>query len=101
MARHVMVYQQAARREPWEQDPEAWKRGGEPREEGAAKPGWLARRREARAEQMAREQAERDRALDAEVDVVLQRVSEVGMSGLTEGEKAVLQRASERRRGAG
>ena len=103
MARHVMVYQQGVRREAWEQDPDAWKRGGGSNEEdrAAAGPGWLARRRQARAEQKAREQAERDRALDAEVDAVLQRVSELGMSGLTDKEKAVLQRASERRRGAG
>ena len=40
-------------------------------------------------------------AFDREVDQILERVHQVGMSGLTEREKAVLKRASQRRRGAG
>ena len=99
-ARHVLVYQQAQRRDPWEQDPDAWKRGGAATADDP-KPGWFARRRQARAEQKAQQRAAADRALDAQVDAVLTRVSEVGMSGLTDKEKAVLKRASERHRGAG
>ena len=101
MARHALVYQQGARREPWEQDPDAWKRGAASHRASDGQPGWLARRRKARAEQRAAEQALRDRDLDQQVDAVLERVSEVGVSGLTAAEKTVLKRASERRRGAG
>ena len=101
MARHALVYQQSVRREPWEQDPDAWKRGAASAAVDEPRPGWLARRRQARAEQKAAAQERRDRELDHQVDAVLERVSEVGMSGLTADEKAVLKRASERRRGAG
>ncbi|MCK5941912.1 MAG: M50 family metallopeptidase, partial [Planctomycetes bacterium] len=95
-ARHVLVYQQSVRREPWEQDPDAWKRGGVT-QDSTRRPGWLARRREARAEK----QRQQDAALDKQVDAVLERVSEVGMTGLTDDEKRILKRASDRRRGAG
>lgn len=101
-ARHILVYQQGVQREPWEQDPDAWKHGGSATAaDQDRQPGWLARRRQARAEQKAQAQHEQERALDAQVDAILERVSEVGMSGLTDKEKAILKKASERRRGAG
>ncbi|MFN3241038.1 MAG: M50 family metallopeptidase [Planctomycetota bacterium] len=100
-ARHVLVYQHVMRQDPWEQDPDAWKRGAATSGAEPRQPGWFARRREARAKQQARARAEHDRALDAQVDAVLERVSEVGMSGLSDKEKAILKKASDRRRGAG
>jgi len=98
-ARHVLVYQQSVRRDPWEQDPDAWKRGGTEQAAENRQPGWFARRRQARAEQKARTRAEQDRALDAQVDAVLERLSQVGMTGLTDQEKAILKKASDRHRG--
>ena len=98
MARHMLVYQQSVRREPWEQDPDAWKHGGAAQGEDAQQPGWFAKRRQAKAERRARQQAERERDLNTEVDKVLERVSQVGMSGLTDAEKAVLKKASARHR---
>lgn len=100
MARHVPVYQRVRLR-PWELDADAWKRGGaaDPR---ARRPGWFARWRHARAARRARIAAERDAALDREVDAILERVHRVGMAGLSGREKAILKRASQRhRRGVG
>jgi len=114
-ARHVLVYGDGAadHREPWQSDPDAWRRGEspfgvEPRAElrdGARRagrrrgPGLFARllRRPERAARARREQAE----LDAEVDRVLERVQQVGMAGLSAKERKVLDRASRQRRGAG
>jgi Zn-dependent protease len=98
MARHVLVYQQHARHMPWETDGDAWKRGGDPQER---RPGAFARWRAARAQRKAHERATRDAALDREVDTILERVHEVGMSGLSDREKAVLRKASARRRDTG
>jgi Zn-dependent protease len=95
-ARYVPVYQQPLH-DPWQTDPEAWKRGTGARRQ----PGWFARWRRARAERRAARQAAEQQALDREVDRILDRVHQVGMTGLSEGEKALLQRASQRRRGAG
>lgn len=85
---------------PWQADPEAWRggtaRGGsEARQEGE---GRRARRRRERAQREAERRRREDVALDAELDRVLARVSEVGMSGLTASERSLLERASERRR---
>ncbi|MFO1077801.1 MAG: site-2 protease family protein [Planctomycetota bacterium] len=95
VARHALIYQ-GVQRHPWEGDPDAWKRGAAagPPPRG---PGLFARWRERRRAQ----QAERDRALDAEVDSILGRLHEVGMQGLSTREKATLKRAADRRRGAG
>ena len=98
MARHMLVYQQSVRRDPWEQDPDAWKHGASDQGDGGQQPGWFSKRRRAKAERKAQEQAESERALNAQVDAVLERVSEVGMSGLTDEEKAVLKKASARHR---
>jgi hypothetical protein len=99
LARHVLVYQQAMQ-DPWATDPDAWKRG-----EGPLAPPrrghFFARWRRARAERKAQRAAAAAAAFDREVDQILERVHQVGMSGLTDREKAVLKRASQRRRGAG
>jgi Zn-dependent protease len=98
VAQHVPIYQQHARRMPWEVDGDAWKRGGDPRE---PRPGRVARWLAARAQKRAQAKATRDAALDREVDSILERVHQVGMSGLTDREKAVLRKASARRRDTG
>lgn len=97
LARHVLIYQQH-RRDPWEMDADAWKIGGNPQER---RPSWFARWRRRRSEQKARERAAAAAAFDLEVDTILGRVREVGMSGLTDREKAVLKRASKLRRNTG
>jgi Zn-dependent protease len=100
MARHVLVYQQQ-QREPWAMDGDAWKLGADVREERVRGPGRLARWRAARVAKRAAAKASRDAAFEREVDAILERVHQVGMTGLSEREKAVLRRASQRRRGAG
>lgn len=101
MARHVLVYEQA-QRDPWAMDPDAWKRGAGPLADARQRqPGWFTRWRSERAERRAEIRADKERELDREVDAALERVHQVGMSGLNDREKAVLQRASRRRRGVG
>jgi Zn-dependent protease len=67
-------------RQPWEEDPDAWKRGAAPEERGpsASPPA--------------------DAASAAELDRLLDRVRAVGLAGLTEREREALKRASEARR---
>lgn len=105
MAKHVLIYQQGTARQPWEADPDAWKHGGArqstKQSTNESSPGWLARRRAARAERIRASKAEELRRLDAEVDAILEKVSEVGMTGLTDKEKTTLKRASEQRRRTG
>ena len=92
-------YQHGERLEAWQTDPEAWK-------SGVDDDAWKqtdaesarARKRAEKDAAAARKAAESDAALDAEVDRILARVSEVGMDGLTRAEKATLERASKRRR---
>lgn len=94
-ARHTQIYG-GVQRHPWEGDPDAWKRGahgGPPVRRSGPIARWRARRQE--------QQAERDRALDVEVDEILGRLHQVGMQGLSARDKALLKRASNRRRGAG
>lgn len=101
-ARNYPVYGRAARLGGYEADPDAWRSGAspfhaadEPREK---QPGPLARWQSRRAAAQAERALRRDTELEREVDRVLARVHEVGMNGLTEQERAVLRRASERRR---
>ena len=85
-------------REAWQPDPDAWRQAGGGAPGGGGEPGRLARRkakREAAAREKRRQEAER---LDAEMDRVLARVSEVGMSGLTAAERKVLERSAKARR---
>jgi hypothetical protein len=87
-------YQQGEALAPWQSDPEAWKSGDSAeawKEAGEEGPSARARRKQEKA-------AAEDAALEAEVDRILARVSEVGMEGLTRGERATLERASRRRR---
>lgn len=103
MARHALVYQTHThfRREPWESDPDAWKRGGAA-ERKEQRPGWFTRWRRRRAARRAERTALRNAEIDREVDEVLDRVHRVGMAALTKREKSVLHRAAQRRRrGAG
>jgi Zn-dependent protease len=82
--------------QPWQTDPEAWKHTGGAQEPRG--PGRLARRRARRAAARREREARRARDLDAQLDRVLARVSEVGLQGLTASEKAILQKASQRGR---
>ena len=101
-ARYAHVYHEA-RRDPWAMDPDAWKRGAGPLADPRRKrePGRLRRWLQARDQRKAQQAAMKQAALDREVDAVLDRVNEVGMTGLTDAERAVLKRASQRRRGVG
>ncbi len=99
VAQHVLIYQPRVRH-LWEPDPDAWKRGGTTTK-GPPGPGWFTRWRRARAERQAANAAAADAALDREVDAVLERVHQVGMAGLDDRERAILKKASQRRRGAG
>jgi Zn-dependent protease len=117
-ARHVLVYGDGAvdHREPWQSDPDAWRRGESPfgvesrsgattaapttgRRRGSRFSRLFARlfRRPERAARAQRQRAE----LDAEVDRVLERVQQIGMAGLSAKDRKVLERASRQRRGAG
>jgi len=84
----------------WQSDPEAWKAGGETSGEGDAeqRPGFLARHRAKQGERRQAQAEQADEALDAEVDRMLARVSEVGMDGLSAAERKILEKASKRRR---
>lgn len=98
-ARYVLIYQQQ-RRDPWETDGEAWKHGGGV-QRTQRRPGAFTRWRQARAQRKAAATAAAEAQFEQDVDAALERVSQVGMTGLTERERQVLQRASQRRRGAG
>jgi Zn-dependent protease len=83
-------------REPWEGDPDAWKRGvglGEPEEEEPLRRRWFRRRRG-----RAPGDEGRDAPTSAEVDRLLERVSQVGLAGLTPAERAALLKASAARK---
>lgn len=101
VARHDLIYQNAGARAPWESDPDAWRHGAEIEDEKPARPALFARLREERAARRARASAEEDARLDREVDAILVRLREVGLAGLSAQERATLDRASRRRRGAG
>jgi len=99
MAQHVLIYQ-PQRRDPWETDGDAWKHGAAPLRSERG-PGAFTRWRQARVQQKAAAAAAAEAQFERDVDAALERVSQVGMTGLTERERLVLQRASQRRRGAG
>lgn len=109
-ARQVLVYgdSHGESREVWQSDPDAWKTGQSIfRDAGSREParrpraGWLARWRARRAEASAAKRRAADQAFERELDQVLARLHEVGMGQLSAQERKVLQRAAERRRGAG
>jgi len=101
-ARTHSVYGGVARGRGFEPHHEAWRSGndtsGTVEDVHEKKPGPLARWRSRRAADQAERALRRANELEQEVDRVLARVHEVGMSGLTDQERAVLRRASERRR---
>lgn len=102
-ARVRPVYGGVHRRAGLDSDADAWRQGappfGEPDDVAVRRPGpvarWRARREAARATREAQQQVD----LERDVDRVLARLHEVGMHGLSDEERAVLRRASERRRG--
>jgi Zn-dependent protease len=102
LARHTPgPYFEGDRSEPWSADADAWKRGAsELQEERRARRGVFARWRERRRARAAERERTEALVLEVEVDRILAKVSEVGMSGLTPAERATLKRASEvQRRG--
>jgi len=103
VARHALIYDESQRRELWETDPDAWKHASTAiaRDLTHARPGFLARLRASRAERRAAAARAADDALHREVDEILERVHKVGMTGLSNREKAVLKQAANRRRGTG
>jgi Zn-dependent protease len=100
VAKHAYIYGHTAR-QPWESDPDAWKRGAGPVAEPKRGGGAIRRWWHARREKRAAVRAARDRDLERQVDQILDRVHKVGMTGLSGRERAVLKRASQRRRGTG
>lgn len=87
-------YDATAQLEAWQTDPDAWKRDGKP----TGDPGYFERRREDKEQRRRERQREEAAALELEVDRILEKVSDVGMAGLTEKEKRTLMRASEERK---
>ena len=81
--------------QPWQTDADAWKQGADDAAESVRKSEKRAERDAKRRER----EAEAERAFSAEVDRVLDRVNEVGMSGLSAKERKILDKASKRRRG--
>lgn len=73
-------------REPWEEDPDAWKHGTTWDEPAP------------RTRSKGRRHPEREAPGQDELDRLLDRVKEVGLAGLSEAERAALLRASEARR---
>ncbi|MDJ0973405.1 MAG: site-2 protease family protein [Planctomycetota bacterium] len=88
-------YDATAQLDPWQSDPDAWKRGSSFE---AEEPGFFQRRKEAREQRKREREYEERESLEQEVDRILAKVSEVGMGGLTEKEKRTLMRASEERK---
>jgi Zn-dependent protease len=83
-------------REPWESDPDAWRRGAS--DVLDSRPGFW-RRLKAKWSRSERPVGRFETAPDdAELDRLLAKVGEVGITGLSRSERAALQRASEARR---
>ena len=101
-ARSYAVYDSGARRRAFESDPDAWRTGADPFGASDAPhepaPGPFGRWKTRRAAGEAERTQQREVDLDRQVDEVLARVHAVGMNGLTDAERDVLRRASERRR---
>ena len=103
--------------DPWATDPDAWKSGGPGGGDAPSRSGWFARwRRRRRARLLPRDDARpaakttvvleappapragRDEHDAAELDRLLEKVSEVGLAGLSDDERERLRRISEARR---
>lgn len=101
VAQHVRIYEQY-RRDPWEVDGDAWKHGGDPRASASERrPGWFTRWRQQRAAKRQAAAAADAAQLARDVDAALERVHQVGLGGLTERERQVLQRAAKQQRRSG
>ncbi len=87
-------------REPWETDGNWWKQGAEPTV-ATRRPGPLARFLGRRRQRQAQRQAEVIKQLDKDIDGILERVSKVGLTGLSDQERKTLERASKLRRKTG
>jgi Zn-dependent protease len=85
-------------REPWEADPDAWKRGDAYSDDPAGPPPAPRSRAEPARDVRSEAEVARD---DAELDRLLDRVNEVGMAGLTASEREALVRLSRSRRKTG
>ena len=66
----------------------------EPEDSGEGS-GWWARRRQARQEREAQEQRLKEARLRSQVDAILEKITLVGMQGLTRQERQTLQEASD------
>ena len=86
---------------PWAGDADWWKRGDQASAGAPRRPGLLGRLSERRRQRRAEAHSASMRALDEEVDRVLERVSKVGLPGLTDNERKILERASKARRKTG
>jgi hypothetical protein len=94
-------YQTADVLAPWQSDPEAWKSGdaGEGwKGDAESGPSRRALRKAKRAAAQAAQAAASEADLEAAVDRVLARISEVGMDGLSRAERKILDDAARRRR---
>lgn len=101
VAQHALIYEQH-RRDPWEVDGDAWKLGGDPRAAAdERRPGWFTRWRRERAAKRQAAAAAEAAQLARDVDAALERVHQVGLGGLTERERQVLQRAAKQQRRSG
>jgi Zn-dependent protease len=86
-------------RDPWEGDPDAWKTGGGATEDPPArKRGGLRLLRRAAGTKPPDVLLQTGGDDDADLDRLLEKVGRVGLSGLTDVERATLQRISEARR---
>lgn len=100
---HIEVDEER-RKEPWQSDPDAWRRGAElfPFDtEEATKPPVLARTRSQTTVLMDSANVAVIDDLDEQLDRVLVRIHEVGIKNITDAEREILERASRKRRGAG
>jgi Zn-dependent protease len=85
-------------RDPWEGDPEAWKYGGDERERPGRKRGGLRLLRRRAGPRLPDVLVKTGGDDDADLDRLLEKVGRVGLAGLTDVERATLQRISETRR---
>ncbi|MBY0313226.1 MAG: hypothetical protein K2W85_14235 [Phycisphaerales bacterium] len=92
--RQRLIFQDGAN-EPWAYDTDKGFRGFGPETSGAKKSG------EDKAFAAAAKRQEKERAAQAEVDRILDKIREQGMQSLTRRERAILKDETERKRGVG
>jgi Zn-dependent protease len=89
-------YMSAENRQAWQTDPDAWKQQGG--DVGGSTRLWESEKDARKREKRRAREAAAEAAFEAELDRVLARVGEVGMDGLGRKDRAILEKASERRR---